>query len=115
MSATGLEASLQKKGKWFYTFASYTLSTVKYEFEYPQYPVSASYNRLHTINWLQGFSYKNFSLASTLKIASGRPFTPFDFRGEDLTDPEEPNYWLEYKNFNQSRLPAYRRLDITFA
>lgn len=119
MEASGLECSVQKKSKWFYTFLSYTYSKVNYIFDYLDYPLAASYNRQHSLSALLGFQYNNLTLSAILKMSSGRPYTPFDSlyvdRSEDPNDPEKWGYAIEYQNYNQERLLPYQRIDLSLS
>ncbi len=112
MSSSGLELSIQKKNKYFYTFLGYTFNRVKYEFEYPEYPVSPSYNQKHQLDILLGVIFKNFTLSTAIKFGSGLPYTAVDSIGMDLSDPNNPGYWIEYQSFNNKNLIPYYRIDL---
>ncbi len=115
MSSSGLEIGIQKRTKYYYTIIGYSWKEVKYEFDYPEYPVAASYNKKHSLDILQGVEYNGFMLSATFKYGTGMPYTPVDSIGADYSDPENPGFWIEYKSFNSNFLSPYYRVDLALS
>ncbi len=113
MNARGIEFSLQRKNDFYTGLISYTLSESIYEFEYYEYPFPANYDQRHSLKWMQAFHYKNITLSSMLNWHTGTPYAGGVYKVIDLTDPNDPSYWLEFDRFNGHRLPFYMRWDIS--
>jgi ferric enterobactin receptor len=114
----GFDLLVQKKWNDIYTvWLSYSLSRVKQRFldinlgeGFP-----ALQDQRHELKLVSQLNVERWELAGTMIFASGRPYTEAENTQEIITQDGNANLGLDVGELNGARLPAYHRLDFTFA
>jgi ferric enterobactin receptor len=112
--AKGVELLFQRKFGKYTGWISYTLGKVDYDFPvYSDDPFPASHDVTHEFKMVQSMKHKNWTFASTLIIASGRPYTDPDGIESITLENDRVINVVTYGDKNGQRLPAYMRLDLS--
>ncbi len=118
-TARGIDLLVKKRWKNLRSWISYSLGGVQYLFpELSQDAFRAPFNQVHQIKWVNTYSWRQFELSASFRIASGKPYTPIiGLISTDNTDPEaelDELFEIEYDKLNSKSLPVFHQLDITF-
>lgn len=112
----GIDVLIKKKWKHYNTWLSYSLGEIQYDFNNLNDGLSfpASHDQLHSLKWTNLWDYNRWEFSFSWNYGSGRPFTDVE-EISLLPDPEteELEYQLQFEPINNSRLPAYHRLDLS--
>lgn len=112
--AKGLEFLVQKKIGKFTGWASYTLGSVRHNFEiYGEDDYPALHDQTHEAKLVAAYQYKKFTFAGTFVYATGKPYTaPTGYYEMELPDGTNSDFWV-ISDKNALRLPDYHRLDLS--
>lgn len=113
--ARGFEVSLMKNYGLLSGWISYHLSSSDYQFPHVNEGLSflADHDRTHEVNLVNRFTWRQWNLTLFGIYASGCPYTPTDEILITKPIEEGPALFLNHKERNTKRLPAYRRIDLT--
>lgn len=117
-TAIGADFMIKKRWKDFRSWISYSFADVEYYFpDFAQSNFKAPFNQLHTVKWVNTFSWKQFEFSSAFKVASGKPYSPIQGVAQTGTpDPDEElddAYEIVYAGINTKTLPVFHQLDLT--
>lgn len=112
--AKGIEFLAQKKVGDFTGWASYTLGSVRHNFEvYGEDDFPALHDQTHELKLVAAYQYKKFTFAGTFVYATGKPYTaPTGYYEVALPDGTSSDFWV-ISDKNALRLPDYHRLDLS--
>ncbi|MFY0601725.1 MAG: TonB-dependent receptor [Cyclobacteriaceae bacterium] len=116
--AQGLEFLIKKEGRTFNTWASYTLSKVKYKFPDLNQGKAflADHDQRHELNLFGSYRVGQFEIFSTWFFGSGKPYSELILENSPMPpDPrrrENRVTFLKQSEKNNLRLPKYHRLDL---
>lgn len=106
----GLNAMLHKKTGSLTGWVSYSLGRALRRFNNPEYPgiYPANHERIHELNAVCTYDYKNWDFAGTFVFASGLPFT-----APDSYYLSSGKLIMSYGEHNACRMRPYIRLDLS--
>ncbi|MFK7946635.1 MAG: TonB-dependent receptor [Saprospiraceae bacterium] len=112
--AKGIEFLAQKKVGDFTGWASYTLGSVRHNFEvYGEDNFPALHDQTHELKLVAAYQYKKFTFAGTFVYGTGKPYTaPTGYYELELPDGTSSDFWV-ISDKNALRLPDYHRLDLS--
>ncbi|MEM7103265.1 MAG: TonB-dependent receptor [Bacteroidota bacterium] len=112
-NAYGIDLLLKKKWHKYQAWLSYSYSRVFYKFDIysNNNPFPAPHDRPHSFTTIHQLKLKNWDLSLSWKFASGKTYTEANGFFVDENEDALPDY--DYENTNESRLPAYHRLDAS--
>lgn len=112
--AKGIEFLAQKKVGKFTGWASYTLGSVRHNFEvYGEDDFPALHDQTHELKLVAAYQYKKFTFAGTFVYGTGKPYTaPTGYYELELPDGNSSDFWV-ISDKNALRLPDYHRLDVS--
>jgi hypothetical protein len=112
----GIDVLLRKKWRYLNTWLAYSLGEVRYTFPglNGNAPFWADHDQRHTLKWTNLVEYPRWGLSASLFFHSGRPFTvPEQVSTYYNADKQAWEYELNFPPRNESRLPAYQRIDLS--
>ena len=107
----GVDFYLKKQFKDYNTWVSYTLSSIKNQFEglgeSNSFPANTDVR--HNFNWSHQYTYKNLKFSLGWRWHSGKPYS----KAIAIKTGDNGNDYLAYEGINTQRLPNYNRLDFS--
>ncbi|MEM6318357.1 MAG: TonB-dependent receptor [Bacteroidota bacterium] len=112
--AKGIEFLAQKKSGKLSGWISYTLGSVRNDFDvFGEDPFPAAHDQTHEFKLVSTYKVGILSLAATFVYATGKPYTrPTGVYQLDLLDGDTQDL-ISISNKNEFRLPDYHRFDVS--
>jgi len=118
--ARGFDILIKKRWKRYRTWLTYTFNDILYDFKnYSTNEFQASFNQPHIFKWINTLQWEQFEIATSFKIASGKPYTPavgvksISELNLQTGNVEIIDNVLTYGTINSVDLPIFHQLDIS--
>lgn len=115
MGTVGLDAMLRQRWNKYTLWISYSFAVANNQF--PEINNGEAFftdtDQRHTLTLTQTLALKNWDLSATWYLNSGRPYTlPTGVGSRINMETGAEEFFLQYAHPNNTRLPAYHRLDL---
>ncbi len=117
-SVNGIDVLIKKQFGAFKTSTNYTLSKAEYTFnEISSQSFFAPNDIRHNLRIMNTYDFKNVHLGLQANYHSGLPYSSpnLSFNSEDPNAEHPFQYFIEYGELTNARLPYYFRLDMSIA
>ena len=113
--ASGIDFLIKKHWRGYQTWLNYSLSSVKFNFpDFYDFSFTASNQQHHNLSFVNSYTYKKWNFSLSYQYKTGLPYTNTLGVGDDSEEVEEPediDYFVDYDDPNGQRLPHYSRID----
>ena len=111
--ASGIDFLIKKHWRGYQTWLNYSLSKINFNFPgLYDFSFTASNEQRHNLSFINSYTYKKWNVSLGYQYKTGLPYTNAlgvgDTSDEDI---EDIDYFVEYDDPNNQRLPNYSRLD----
>lgn len=113
--ALGLALIVKKRWRHLNSWVNYALGKIKYTFpEISEASFTAPNDIRHNLTWVGSYTHKDLQFSIISNLHSGLPYTqPAGVLSTFDEEDNETYYNIEYQSFNEDRLKAYARVDVS--